>query len=41
LVADRRRHNERDVPGNWYDPSRSGQGLVIEINNVSLVAFFA
>jgi hypothetical protein len=27
--------------GNWYDPATSGQGILVEINPLSSVAFFA
>jgi protocatechuate 3,4-dioxygenase beta subunit len=29
------------LSGNWYDPSTSGQGFIIEVNPVSPVVFFA
>jgi lysyl endopeptidase len=29
------------LSGNWYDPTRGGQGLVFELNPVSRVLFFA
>jgi len=29
------------LSGNWYDPSTSGQGLIVEVNPVTPVMFFA